>query len=159
IVARDIDAAPRPMRASGAAEGPSAAEIKALFAPDSYEEIPLDGMRRTIAARLTQAATVPHFYLMADVIIDRLIALREEANAGAHKDRDGNPAYKLSLNDFVIRALALALQRVPAANAVWAGDRILRFKHSDIGVAVALDGGLITPVLRQAETKSLSAIS
>jgi pyruvate dehydrogenase E2 component (dihydrolipoamide acetyltransferase) len=158
IVARDIEDAPRPSRAP-TAEGPSAAEIKALFAPNSYEEMPLDGMRRTIAARLTQAATVPHFYLMADVTIDRLMALREEANAGAPKDRDGNPAYKLSVNDFVIRALALALQRVPAANAVWAADRILRFKHSDIGVAVALDGGLITPVLRQAETKSLSAIS
>ncbi len=159
IVARDIEAAPRPLRAPSASEGPSAAEIKALYAPDSYEEIPLDGMRRTIATRLTQAAAVPHFYLMADVVLDRLMALREEANAGALKDRDGNPAYKLSVNDFVIRALALALQRVPAANAVWASDRILRFKHSDIGVAVALDGGLITPVLRQAETKSLSAIS
>ena len=139
---------------------PSAAEIKALYADGSYEEVPLDGMRRTIAARLTQAMqTIPHFYLTADIAIDRLIALREEANAAAPKDKDGNPAFKLSLNDFVIRALALALQRVPAANAVWAGDRILRFKHSDIGVAVALDGGLITPVIRNAETKSLSAIS
>ena len=76
------------------------------------------------------------------------MALREEANAAAPKDRDGNPLFKLSLNDFVIRALALALQRVPAANAVWAGDRILRFKHADIGVAVALDGGLMTPIIR-----------
>jgi pyruvate dehydrogenase E2 component (dihydrolipoamide acetyltransferase) len=160
IVARDIDEAPRPPRAGSAiSEGPSAAEIKALYAADSYEEVPLDGMRRTIASRLTQAAAVPHFYLMTDVTIDRLLALREEANAGAPKDKDGNPAFKLSVNDFVLRALALALQRVSAANAVWAGDRILRFKHSDIGVAVALDGGLITPVLRNAETKSLSAIS
>jgi pyruvate dehydrogenase E2 component (dihydrolipoamide acetyltransferase) len=158
IVARDVEEAPRTPR-GGISEGPSAAEIKALFAPDSYEEVPLDGMRRTIASRLTQAAAVPHFYLMTDVTIDRLLALREEANAGAPKDKDGNPAFKLSVNDFVLRALALALQRVPAANAVWAGDRILRFKHSDIGVAVALDGGLITPVLRNAETKSLSAIS
>jgi pyruvate dehydrogenase E2 component (dihydrolipoamide acetyltransferase) len=161
IVARDIEETPRPSRAPSIApaEGPSAAEIKALYVPDSYEEVPLDGMRRTIAARLTQAATVPHFYLMTDVAIDRLIALREEANASALKDREGNPAFKLSVNDFVIRALALSLQRVPAANAVWAGDRILRFKHSDIGIAVALDGGLITPVLRAAETKSLSTIS
>jgi pyruvate dehydrogenase E2 component (dihydrolipoamide acetyltransferase) len=161
IVARDIAEAPRPSRAAAGApaEGPSAADIKALYAPDSYEEVPLDGMRRTIAARLTQAAAVPHFYLMTDVAIDRLLALREEANAAAPKDRDFNPAFKLSVNDFVIRALALGLQRVPAANAVWAGDRMLRFKHSDIGIAVALDGGLITPVLRQVETKSLSAIS
>jgi pyruvate dehydrogenase E2 component (dihydrolipoamide acetyltransferase) len=161
IVARDVDEAPRAPRAPGSAisDGPSAGEIKALYAPDSYDEVPLDGMRRTIASRLTQAAAVPHFYLMTDVTIDRLLALREEANAAAPKDKDGNPAFKLSVNDFVLRALALALQRVPAANAVWAGDRILRFKHSDIGVAVALDGGLITPVLRNAETKSLSTIS
>ena len=157
IVASDITEAPRPSRPL--AEGPGAAEIKALYAPDSYEEVPLDGMRRTIATRLTQAATVPHFYLTADIEIDRLIALREEANAAAAKDKDGKPLFKLSVNDFVIRALALALQRVPAANAAWAGDRILRFKHSDIGIAVALDGGLITPIIRDAETKSLSAIS
>jgi len=162
IVARDVETAPRPARAllTARAEGPSADEVKALFAPDAYEEVPLDGMRRTIAARLTQAIqTIPHFYLTADVEIDRLIKLREEANFGAPKDKDGNPAFKLSLNDFIIRALALALQRVPAANAVWAGDRILRFKHADIGVAVALDGGLITPVIRGAEAKSVSAIS
>jgi len=87
------------------------------------------------------------------------MALREEAKAAASKDRDGNPAFNLSINDFVIRALALGPQRVPGANAVWAGDRMLRFKHSEIGIAVTLDGGLMTPVLRQAETKSLSAIS
>jgi pyruvate dehydrogenase E2 component (dihydrolipoamide acetyltransferase) len=157
IVARDVTEAPRPSAAL--AGGPSSAEIKALYAPGSYQEVPLDGMRRTIATRLTQAAAVPHFYLTADVEIDRLIALREEANAAAPKDKDGKPAFKLSLNDFVVRALALALQRVPAANAVWAGDRILRFTHSDLGIAVALDGGLITPILRHAESKSLSAIS
>jgi pyruvate dehydrogenase E2 component (dihydrolipoyllysine-residue acetyltransferase) len=162
IVARDIETAPRPARVplTSRAEGPSADEVKALFAPDAYEEVPLDGMRRTIAARLTQAIqTIPHFYLTADVEIDRLIKVREEANSGAPKDKDGSPAFKLSLNDFIIRALALALRRVPAANAAWAGDRILRFKHADIGVAVALDGGLITPVIRDAETKSVSAIS
>jgi pyruvate dehydrogenase E2 component (dihydrolipoamide acetyltransferase) len=162
IVAHDVETAPRPARTPFAAraEGPSADEVKALFAPDAYEEVPLDGMRRTIAARLTQAIqTIPHFYLTADVEIDRLIKLREEANLGAPKDKDGGAAFKLSLNDFIIRALALALQRVPAANAAWAGDRILRFKHADIGVAVALDGGLITPIIRSAETKSVSAIS
>jgi pyruvate dehydrogenase E2 component (dihydrolipoamide acetyltransferase) len=158
ITARDIEITPRTGR--GLAEAPGAAEIKALYAPGSYEEVPLDGMRRTIAARLTQATqTIPQFYLTADIAIDRLIALREEANAAAPKDKDGRAGFKLSLNDFVIRALALALQRVPAANAAWAGDRIFRFKPSDIGVAVALDGGLITPIIRNAETKSLSAIS
>jgi len=112
------------------------------------------------AARLQEAKqTIPHFYLTADITIDRVIAVREEANAAAPKDRNGNPAFKLSLNDFVIRALALALQRVPVANAAWAGDRILRFAHSDIGVAVALDGGLVAPIIRNAETKSLTAIS
>ena len=162
IVARDIAAAPQAASAAPAASlpGPSAAEIKALFEPGSFQEVLLDGMRRTIAARLTEAAqTIPHFYLTADADIGRLIAMREEANAAAPKDQDGNPAFKLSVNDFIIRALALALQTVPAANAVWAGDRILHFAHSDIGVAVALDGGLITPVIRHAETKPLSAIS
>jgi pyruvate dehydrogenase E2 component (dihydrolipoamide acetyltransferase) len=163
VVARDIGDASRSLRgapAAASALGPSAAEIKALYEPGSYEEVPLDGMRRTIAARLTQAVqSIPHFYLTTDIDIGRLIALREEANNAAGKDKDNKPALKLSLNDFVIRALALALQAVPAANAVWAGDRILRFRHSDIGVAVALDGGLITPVIRNAEAKSVSAIS
>jgi pyruvate dehydrogenase E2 component (dihydrolipoamide acetyltransferase) len=158
IVARDIEDAPH-ASAGPVAATPDAAAIKALYAPGSYEEVPLDGMRRTIAARLTQAAAVPHFYLMSDVVLDRLLVLREEANAAAPKDKDGNATFKLSVNDFVVRALALALQRVPTANAIWAGDRILRFKNSDIGVAVALDGGLITPVIRNAETKSLTAIS
>src|SRR6202035_2174266 len=160
-ILRDDETAPQPRAPLAArSEGPSADEVKALFAPDAYEEVPLDGMRRTIAARLTQAIqTIPHFYLTADVEIDRLIKLREEANLGAPKDKDGAAAFKLSLNDFIIRALALALQRVPAANAAWAGDRIMRCKHADIGVAVALDGGLITPIIRSAETKSVSAIS
>jgi pyruvate dehydrogenase E2 component (dihydrolipoamide acetyltransferase) len=165
IVARDVESAPQPAPSprsplAALAEGPTADQIKALYDPAAYEEVLLDGMRRTIASRLQQAKqTIPHFYLTADIAIDRLIALREEANAAAAKDHDGNPAFKLSLNDFVIRALALALQRVPTANAVWAGDRILRFKHSDIGVAVALDGGLVAPIIRNAETKSLTAIS
>jgi pyruvate dehydrogenase E2 component (dihydrolipoamide acetyltransferase) len=161
IVASDIETAPRaaPVPFVARTEGPTAAEIKALYAPGSYEEVPLDGMRRTIAVRLTQAQTVPHFYLTADVEIGRLIALREEANKAAPRDANGTPAFKLSLNDFFIRALALALQRVPAANAVWGGDRILRFKHSDIGVAIALDEGLVAPVVRGAETKSPTAIS
>ena len=160
IVARDVEGVPKPRSAPSPPAGASADQVKALYDPAGYEEVPLDGMRKTIAARLQQAKqTVPHFYLTADIMIDRLIAVREEVSAAASKDREGKPAYRLSLNDFIIRALALALQRVPAANAAWAGDRILRFRHSDVGVAVALDGGLIVPVIRQAETKTVSAIS
>jgi pyruvate dehydrogenase E2 component (dihydrolipoamide acetyltransferase) len=160
IVARDVEAAlAKGGRAAPPATGASAAQVKALYQGVEFEEVPLDGMRRTIAARLIEAKqTIPHFYLTADATMDALLKIREEANAGAPK-KDGTEAYKLSVNDFVIKALALALQRVPAANAVWAGDRMLRFKHSDIGVAVALEGGLITPVIRNAEQKSLSAIS
>ena len=160
IVAQDVETAlagARPIAAM--ASGASAEQVKALYRGVPYEEVPLDGMRRTIALRLIEAKqTIPHFYLTADMTLDALLKLREEANAGA-PDKGGEPAYKLSLNDFIIKALALALQRVPAANAVWAGDRMLRFTRSDIGVAVALDGGLITPVIRNAEAKSLSAIS
>ena len=160
IVARDIEAGPRPAGHAPLAQGLGTDQVKTLYDPAGYEEVPLDSMRKTIAARLQQAKqTIPHFYLTTDIAIDRLMALREEANAGAPKDRDGNPAFKLSLNDFIIRALAQALQQVPAANAAWAGDRILRFKHSDIGVAVALEGGLIAPIIRNAEAKSLSALS
>ncbi len=142
------------------AAGASAEQVKALYRDTPYEEIPLDGMRRIIAQRLTLAKqTVPHFYLTADVEIDQLIKLREETNAAAPRDKNAKPAFKLSLNDIVIKAWAVALQRVPIANAVWAEDRILRFRHSDIGVAVAIEGGLFTPVIRKAETKTLAAIS
>ena len=124
IVARDVAEAPRPAARAPLPEGLSADQVKALFDPAGYEEVPLDAMRKTIAARLQQAKqTIPHFYLTTDITIDRLIALREEANAAAPKDRDGKALFKLSLNDFIIRALALALQQVQAANAVWAGDR------------------------------------
>ncbi|MGH6727555.1 MAG: dihydrolipoamide acetyltransferase family protein, partial [Pseudolabrys sp.] len=158
IVASDVEkAAPA---AAAMATGASAAQVKALFAGIVYEEVPLEGMRATIARRLVEAKqTIPHFYLTADIDAGRMIAMRDEANAAAPKGKDGEPAFKLSLNDFIIKAWAAALQRVGAANAVWAEDRILRFQHSDIGVAVALDGGLITPVVRNAEQKSLTAIS
>src|SRR6516164_3530244 len=164
IVARDVEAAARaaPKAAPGVAlaTGPSAEEVKALYRDVPFQEVPLDGMRRIIATRLVQAKqTIPHFYLTADVEIGRLITLREEANAAAPKDSDGKPAFKLSLNDLIIKAWAAALQRVPAANAVWAQDRILRFQRSDVAVAVAIDGGLITPVIRRVEAKTLSAIS
>src|SRR5262249_7341315 len=128
--------------------------------PGSYQEFPLDSMRRTIAARLIEAKqTIPHFYLSADVSVERLNALREEANAAVSQDDAGKHALRLSINDFIIKALALALQGVPAANAVWAEDRLLKFRRSDIGVAVAIEGGLVTPVVRSAETKSLLDIS
>ena len=160
IVARDIAQATVAAKPGLPAAEPSAEPIKALYAERPFEEVPLDNMRRTIARRLTEAVqTIPHFYLTADANVDRLLALRADANMAAPTDQDGKPAFRLSVNDFVIKALALALQRVPAANAAWAHDRILRFTHSDIGIAVALDGGLITPVIRAAETKSLSAIS
>jgi pyruvate dehydrogenase E2 component (dihydrolipoamide acetyltransferase) len=165
IVARDVEVTlPRGGRALIGAPalhgGASTEQIKALYQGVPFTEVPLDGMRATIARRLVEAKqTIPHFYLVADVEIEQLLKLREEANSGAPKNASGERAYKLSVNDFVIKALALALQRVPAANAVWAGDRMLRFKHSDIGVAVAIEGGLLTPVVRNAEEKSLSAIS
>ena len=159
IVADDVKNAARQARGGQIASGMSLSDVKALYTDTSYSEIPLDGMRKTIAARLTQSKqTVPHFYLTADVVIDNLLAVRKEANATAPM-KDGVPIYRISVNDFIIKALALALQRVPAANAVWAEDRILRFAHADIGVAVALEEGLLTPVVRNADTKSLGAIS
>jgi pyruvate dehydrogenase E2 component (dihydrolipoamide acetyltransferase) len=157
IFARDVEQAvsASPVAGASLATGFSAEQVKALYRDTPYEEVALDGMRATVAARLLQAKqTIPHFYLTLDVELERLLALREEANSQA-KDA----AAKLSINDFILKAWALALQRVPAANAVWAGDRILRFKQSDVGVAVALEGGLITPLVRSAETKSISAIS
>jgi pyruvate dehydrogenase E2 component (dihydrolipoamide acetyltransferase) len=163
IVARDVDAAAVTQPRAGAAamaRGPSASEVIALYRDVPFEEVPLDGMRKTIATRLVQAKqTIPHFYLTADIDVGRLLALREDVNAAAPKAKDGAPAYKLSVNDLVIKMWAAALQRVPAANAVWAEDRILRFRNSDIGIAVAIEGGLITPVIRQAELKPLGAIS
>ena len=135
-------------------------QIRALYEDGSYDVIPHDGMRRTIAQRLTASAqTVPHFYLTVDCDIGKLLDAREEINGAAPKGEGGKPAYKLSVNDFVIKALALALQRVPDANVSWTEGGTLKHKHSDIGVAVAMPNGLITPIIRHAETKSLSAIS
>ena len=137
------------------AAGPSTETVLKTYADRPFTEVKLDGMRKTIAARLTEAKqTVPHFYLRRDIELDALMAFRAELNAKLEAR-----GVKLSVNDFVIKACALALQQVPAANAVWAGDRVLQFKKSDVAVAVAIEGGLFTPVLRDAESKSLSALS
>jgi pyruvate dehydrogenase E2 component (dihydrolipoamide acetyltransferase) len=161
IVAKDVARAPAGGAVSSApAGGLTTEQIKAIYRDVPHEELQLDGMRRTIATRLVQAKqTIPHFYLTTDVDIGRLLKLREDANASAPHDKDGKPAFKLSVNDFIIKAWAAALRRVPAANAVWAEDRILRFQRADVAVAVAIEGGLITPVIREADTKRLSAIS
>ncbi|TAK50075.1 MAG: pyruvate dehydrogenase complex dihydrolipoamide acetyltransferase [Xanthobacteraceae bacterium] len=171
VVARDIEGAKtgqgmKPAAAPGAAPvsappaGPSDAQIRALFAEGSYEVVPHDTMRRVIAQRLTQSKqTIPHFYLTLDCDLTKLMAAREDINAAAPKGADGKPAYKLSVNDFVIKALALALQRVPAANATWTEAGMLLHKTSDVGVAVAIPGGLITPVVRNAHAKPLAVIS
>ncbi len=152
---------PAPKAATGSAPaGLSLEQVKGFYEKGSFEEVPLDGMRKTIAKRLTEAMQVaPHFYLTVDCELDALMKLRETLNGSAGKDKDGKPLFKLSVNDFVIKAMGLALTRVPAANAVWAEDRILRFKHAEVGVAVAIDGGLFTPVIRKADQKTLSAIS
>jgi pyruvate dehydrogenase E2 component (dihydrolipoamide acetyltransferase) len=171
VIARDVEAAKsgqglRAPAATAATSAPLVApsmsdqQIRALYDDGSYDFVPHDGMRRTIAQRLTASVqTIPHFYLTIDCDIGKLLDAREEINASAPKDKDGKPAYKLSVNDFVIKALALALQRVPDANVSWTDAGMLKHKHSDVGVAVAMPNGLITPIIRSAETKSLSAIS
>jgi pyruvate dehydrogenase E2 component (dihydrolipoamide acetyltransferase) len=144
-------AAPQPTMAAG----PSASLIARMYEGRDYEEVTLDGMRKTIAARLTEAKqTIPHFYLRRAVELDALMAFREQLNKGLEAR-----GVKLSVNDFIIKACAMALQAVPNANAVWAGDRIFKLKPSDVAVAVAIEGGLFTPVLKDADKKSLSALS
>jgi pyruvate dehydrogenase E2 component (dihydrolipoamide acetyltransferase) len=139
---------------------PSDDLIKQNFVPGSFEEVPHDLMRKTIARRLIEASrTIPHFYLTADCNLDALVSLREAINQAAPKDKDGKPAYKISVNDFIVKALALALIRVPEANVTWTESAMLKHKHADVGVAVSIPGGLITPIVRAAETKTLSAIS
>jgi pyruvate dehydrogenase E2 component (dihydrolipoamide acetyltransferase) len=168
VIARDVEAAksgrgimaPAPPAVAPAVQAPADEKILALFEPGSYEAVAHDNIRKVIARRLLEAKlTIPHFYLTLDCNIDKLLAAREEINAAAPKGKDGKPAYKISVNDFVIKALALALQRVPDANVTWTEGAMLRHKHSDVGVAVSIPGGLITPVVRHAEQKSLSVIS
>jgi pyruvate dehydrogenase E2 component (dihydrolipoamide acetyltransferase) len=165
IIARDVEAARSGQglalaAASFALPVPSDDKIRALFEPGSYDVVPHDNIRKVIARRLVEAKlTIPHFYLTLDCNIGKLLGAREEINAAAPRDKDGKPAYKLSVNDFVIKALALALQRIPDANVTWTESGMLKHHRSDIGVAVAIPGGLITPVVRHAEAKSLSTIS
>jgi pyruvate dehydrogenase E2 component (dihydrolipoamide acetyltransferase) len=175
VVKSDVEAAKSgktPLKAAGAAaaSAPSAggaapagmtkAQVLALYPEGSYELVPNDGMRKVVAARLTESKqTVPHFYLTLDCKIDALLAAREQINAQAPKSKEGKPAYKLSVNDFIMKAWAVALQRVPMANATWAGDSILYHKRSDVAVAVAVPGGLFTPVVKSCDTKTLREIS
>jgi pyruvate dehydrogenase E2 component (dihydrolipoamide acetyltransferase) len=178
IIKRDVEAAMREGRVATTGEGRAVAttpaaepvtgiaqiqpmpdeKILALYEKGSYDIVPHDGMRRVIAQRLTLAKqTIPHFYLTMECRIDELLRARERLNAAAPKE--GPRAYKLSVNDFIIKAMALALQQVPAANATWTEQGILRHRYSDVGVAVAVEGGLFTPVIRHAEMKTLSEIS
>jgi pyruvate dehydrogenase E2 component (dihydrolipoamide acetyltransferase) len=168
IIARDVAEAKSgkglkaPAAAPAGALAPSMSDkqILALFEPGSYEIIPHDGMRRTIAQRLTASIqNVPHFYLTIDCDIGKLLAAREEINAAAPKDKEKKPLYKISVNDFVIKAMAVSLQKIPNCNVSWSEGGMIKHRHSDVGVAVAMPGGLITPIIRKAETKTLSAIS
>jgi len=169
IVKADVEGAtPQAEKADGAEAAPAKAALPAkqpeglspnavlrMYEDRETEEVALDGMRRTVAQRLTEAKqTIPHFYLRREIRMDALMAFRKDLNAQLE-----SRGVKLSVNDFVIKACANALQAVPAANAVWAGDRILRLKPSDVAVAVAVEGGLFTPVLRDAQAKTLSALS
>jgi pyruvate dehydrogenase E2 component (dihydrolipoamide acetyltransferase) len=170
VIARDVEEAKsgKGLKAPAAAPGAGPAiapsmsdkQILALFEPGSYEIVPHDGMRRTIAQRLTASIqNVPHFYLTIDCDIGKLLAAREEINAAAPKDKEKKPLYKISVNDFVIKAMAVALQKIPNCNVSWTEGGMVRHRHSDVGVAVAMPGGLITPIIRKAETKTLSTIS
>jgi len=170
IVKADIEAAKSgkaPLAAAPAGGAAPAAQpsmtdsqVMKLFEEGSFEVVPHDNVRKIIAKRLVEAKqTIPHFYLTLDTEIDALLALRKDINAAAPRDKEGNPAWKVSVNDMIIKALALALQRVPDANVTWTEAGMLKHKRSDIGVAVAIPGGLITPVVRHAETKRLSEIA
>ena len=161
--ARPAEAAEAPAaKAEAPAAAPAAAPqgmgleaVRKMYADRETEEVPLDGMRRTIAARLAEAKqTIPHFYLRREILLDELLAFRAQLNKSLEAR-----GVKLSVNDFIIKACALALQEVPDCNAVWAGDRILKLKPSDVAVAVAIEGGLFTPVLRDAHAKTLSTLS
>ncbi|MCC2112821.1 MAG: 2-oxo acid dehydrogenase subunit E2, partial [Hyphomicrobiales bacterium] len=174
IVKRDVEAAvsggtarpaPRPQAAAPASApkrpaAPAPAEVKGLYEEGTFDVEPHDTMRKVIAKRLTESKqTIPHFYLSLDCALDNLLTIRKQINDGAPSDADGKPAYKVSVNDFVIKAMAMALRDVPDANVTWTEEGMLKHRASDVGVAVAIPGGLITPVVRGAEVKTLSVIS
>jgi pyruvate dehydrogenase E2 component (dihydrolipoamide acetyltransferase) len=167
IVKSDVEnlkpgaAKPAAAAQTAAAPAPSALpDARLFFKPDDYTEIPHDLMRKSIAKRLTASTSnIPHFYLTIECRLDNLLAARARLNATAPKSKEGKPAYKISVNDYLVKAAALALIRVPECNASWTGDAMLRHKHADVGVAVALDFGLITPIVFHAEEKGLVAIS
>jgi len=161
--AKPAAAAPAAAAASAAPaaapKGMSEDAVLKLFEEGSYELVPHDGMRKTIAKRLQESKqTIPHFYVSVDVELDALLALRAQLNDSAPRKED-KPAYKLSVNDMVIKAMALALRDVPDANVSWTDTNMVKHKHADVGVAVSIPGGLITPIIRKAEAKTLSTIS
>ena len=167
IVVKDVEGAKpgaAPIAASKSAPmmsaGPSDDATLKMFEAGSYDLVPHDGMRKIIARRLTESKQhVPHFYVTVDISLENLLPLRERLNAQAPKDKEGKPAWKISVNDFVIKAMAMALVKVPEANVSWTDAAMVKHKHADIGVAVSIPGGLITPIVRSAETKGLAQIS
>ena len=169
IVKADVEAAGSGSAASAAgapagaatmASGPSDKDVLALFEEGSYETKPHDGMRRVIAERLTiSTQTIPAYFITMECDIDDLLALRAQMNAAAPQDADGKPVWKISVNDFIVKAMAMALKAVPMANVSWTSTDRLYHKHADVGVAVAVDDGLFTPIVRKAEEKTLSTIS
>jgi pyruvate dehydrogenase E2 component (dihydrolipoamide acetyltransferase) len=147
-------------KTAGMPQGMSDEAVLKLFEPGSYDLVPHDGMRKTIARRLTESKqTVPHFYVTVDCVLEHLLPLRERLNLQAPRDKDGKPAWKVSVNDFIIKAMAMALMKVPDANVSWTENAMVKHHHADVGVAVSIPGGLITPVVRTAETKGLTQIS
>ncbi len=162
--AKPAAGAAAPTQAPAPAAKPMSDEtVLKLFEPGSYELVPHDSMRKTIARRLVEAkSTIPHFYLTLDCEIDALLALRKQLNDAApttKTEKGETPAYKLSVNDLIIKAMAMALMAVPDANASWTDSAMVKHKHADVGVAVSIPGGLITPIVRKADQKTLSTIS
>jgi pyruvate dehydrogenase E2 component (dihydrolipoamide acetyltransferase) len=166
VVARDVEEAKKggAMRLPGAgapgSPAPSDAQIRGFFEEGSYDFVPHDAMRKTIAKRLVESKlTIPHYYLTVDIELDALLTARQEINAASPMGDDGKPRYRVSVNDLLIKALALALMKIPDANVSWTESGMLKHKHADVGVAVAIPGGLITPIVRRADEKSMAVIA